>query len=454
MKARTPSLAVLLTLTAVTAASAQAKRSEEGLTIREVAVATGYGAVQLPPLTLSGILPADALNADLITTAESAIDWRNVTRKSVFSVAASGNYTARMKYSQMSAFGGHVTAGAAQTIGKNWSTYVGASGTIANSEQSAFEQTQTQQLVTSNATFDELANAVVSVRSPIPDLATALLFVPINQSVGSSEIYGNRVMATSASASLTYSRTARLSTSVSGGYASLTRVSTSNEPGLALAFPDSKIESIGGDVSFELTRRTHLSGTVTWSKSEGLFDDEVTSAVGSYGWTGRKWFGMAGFGVGVRPPQPVPSTAETSDSLKGRKIGLTYNMHLGYKYGTHTFLAGHTRAFHDGYGYGGRNPITGFGGSVISGLASWYWVPLESKWSLQSNFSLYRSPGNFMFIYTWLSTTDIERQVASHVRIRGEFLFDRHGSKGFEGFTLSREGVRVDVVWMPRKRIL
>jgi len=38
--------------------------------------------------------------------------------------------------------------------------------------------------------------------------------------------------------------------------------------------------------------------------------------------------------------------------------------------------------------------------------------------------------------------------------IRGEFLFDRHGSKAFDGFTLSREGVRVDVVWVPRKRIL
>ncbi len=34
----------------------------------------------------------------------------------------------------------------------------------------------------------------------------------------------------------------------------------------------------------------------------------------------------------------------------------------------------------------------------------------------------------------------------------GELLFDRHGSRGFEGFHLTREGARVTVIWTPHAR--
>jgi hypothetical protein len=35
-----------------------------------------------------------------------------------------------------------------------------------------------------------------------------------------------------------------------------------------------------------------------------------------------------------------------------------------------------------------------------------------------------------------------------------EVLWDRHGSKGFEGFHLTRQGFRLNVVWVPRKRVV
>jgi hypothetical protein len=63
-----------------------------------------------------------------------------------------------------------------------------------------------------------------------------------------------------------------------------------------------------------------------------------------------------------------------------------------------------------------------------------------------------RRPGNFSYIYAWLTTFGFGRQLGPNARIRGEVLYDRHGSRGFEGFHLTREGARVNVIWTPRRR--
>ena len=69
-----------------------------------------------------------------------------------------------------------------------------------------------------------------------------------------------------------------------------------------------------------------------------------------------------------------------------------------------------------------------------------------------ADFSMIRRPGNFSYIYAWLSTVSIGRQLTPNVRLMGEVLFDRHGSRAFEGFHLSREGARVNVIWSPPRR--
>jgi hypothetical protein len=63
-----------------------------------------------------------------------------------------------------------------------------------------------------------------------------------------------------------------------------------------------------------------------------------------------------------------------------------------------------------------------------------------------------RRPGNFSYIYAWLTTFGFGRQLGPNARFRGEVLYDRHGSRGFEGFHLTREGARVNVIWTPRRR--
>ena len=63
-----------------------------------------------------------------------------------------------------------------------------------------------------------------------------------------------------------------------------------------------------------------------------------------------------------------------------------------------------------------------------------------------------RRPGNFSYIFTWLSTTGIGRQLGPNVRLIVEAFFDRHGSRAYEGFHLTQEGVRLNFTWTPRRR--
>jgi hypothetical protein len=131
---------------------------------------------------------------------------------------------------------------------------------------------------------------------------------------------------------------------------------------------------------------------------------------------------------------------------------LIYNGAIGYRFRTQTLLVQYSRAPHDEYGHGGRNIATGFEGNVQSVVGSWSWSAPRSAWMARSDLSIFRGPGNFSYIYTWLSTVSVGRRLGPNVQLIGELLFDRHGSRGFEGFHLTREGARVNLVWTPPRR--
>jgi hypothetical protein len=69
----------LLLLVLANAAVAQTDDDRRGFAVREVGLSTGYGWVQLPPITLGGKLPGDVVEADLITNGTVQVDWTHVT---------------------------------------------------------------------------------------------------------------------------------------------------------------------------------------------------------------------------------------------------------------------------------------------------------------------------------------------------------------------------------------
>jgi hypothetical protein len=445
-------VALLIPLLASGAALAQSKEDRGGFAVRELSVSSGYAFVELPPITLAGYLPLQVLEEDLITSGTAAIDWNRVTHRTAYSMNLLGTYTARTRYSELNSPGASLTFGVNRAVGRRWQLGAGVASGITSSDQLAAQPVSTRRRIDDATSFEELAGTVAVVRSPSPVLADAALFVPISQSFDASEVSGRRSLVGSAKVGATYVHSVRWSTNVHGAYTNVRDIS-SHETRSTLTSTDATTESASAGVTYNRTERTQITADVTWSQTDGITTDKVVSGTIGYGWSGRKWFMRTTVGAGVRPfaiERDFAVDLRRSSSVPT----FIYSGAIGYKFSTQTVLVQYSRAPHDEYGHGGRNTTTGFEGIVESVLGSWSWVPPRGRWTARADFSLTRRPGNFSYINAWLGTAGVGRQFGPNLRVMGELLYDRHGSRGFEGFHLTRTGARINLVWtMPRRAV-
>jgi hypothetical protein len=430
-----------------------------GLIVREVTLSSGYTFVQLPPITLGGYLPLDPQSVDLLTTAATDIFWSHSSSRANYLFAFDGSYTSHAKYTGISSFGGSSSFSASHAVGNKWRVNGSTSQAIMSTDQLAFQPTQASELAASPARLEELANALALARSVRPannpDVDFAELYVPINQSLAANDIYGNRMYSQSVNGGITYSRTQKLSIDASFGYSRLTRLSSSGEPGFAIDFPDTTAQIASGNMTYSLSHRSYIGVTAIRSISSGQFNARTTSAMFNYGWSTRRWFVSTSVGMAVGDPAlPVVLSQTGSNTSVANKPQPTYQLNAGFKSRTQTFIVGTTRSFADANGFGNSDPFKGYSRDVTSLTSAWYWSPVRSKWQTEATLAEFRNFGNFSYIYTWHVNAEVGRQVRDHLRLSGEFLFDRHGSKGFEGFHLSREGFIFNVIWTPQRRLI
>jgi hypothetical protein len=444
-------LSALLILTAVLEQGVRAQTNDDkgSFNVRELSVSTGYVFVQLPPITLGGGLPDGVLNEDLITIGTATIDWQRVTARTRFRLDAFGMYTARTFYPRLSAPGADVRFGITRLLGNRWRLGADVSGLLSSSDRLAYQPAQAR-LVGAPASFEDLAGAAAVPRSPHPDPDQAALFVPINTSLAASDLHGDRMMASSVRVDARYAHSARLATHLRGGYTIALPVSSNTERGGMLSPSDTRTGTVGVGVRFDSSERTQITVALDWAQTSGASENNVVAASVGYGWTGRKWFTSATVGA-------APSLSEPADTAQATPAGsrippIIFTGALGYRFRTQTFLVEYSRTTHDEYGYAGRNTVTGFEGNVQSIGGSWSWSSPRSRWDARSDFSMVRRPGNFSYIYAWLSTVGIGREISPNVRLVGELVFDRHGSRQFEGFHQSSEGVRVNLIWARPRR--
>jgi hypothetical protein len=419
-----------------------------GFAVREVSLSTGYGWMQLPPITLGGKLPGDVVQADLITNGTVQLDWARITRRTRYTFELFGAYSARTRYARLSAPGSNLTFDVSHVFGTRWRLGAGVANAITSWDQLIFAPTQTRRLIDAAASFDQLAGAVVRARSANPDAAQAALFVPIDQTLAASDLYADRSMASSVRAEAIYRHSVRLATALRGVYTTVRQITSSDRAPQTPTPQDSTAVRAGVEVRYDSSERTKLSATLDWSQVSGDSADRVVVGTVGYAWSWRKWLGAARVGAAL-PFQPAV-TAAVATSISSRPE-LVYSGGGGYKFGSQTLFLQYSRAAHDDYGHGGRNVVTGFEGNVQSIGGSWSWSA-SSRWFARSDLSLIRRPGNFSYTYAWLSTAGIGRQLRPTLQMMGEVLFDRHGSRMFEGFHLSREGARVILIWSPSRR--
>jgi hypothetical protein len=447
---RRVAIAALLLSVLQLGARAQSGDDRGGLRIRQVSLSTGYTFVELPPIALGGMVPADVLAQDLMTSGTVAIDWWRVTPRTRYMLDVFGTYTARTRYSQLNAPGGDMSFGVSRALGNRWRVDAGVATSVTNADRWAFQSSQARRLVDEAGSFEDLSGAVVLARSAHPDPSQAVLFVPISESFSASDFHGERMMASSARVNAAYTHSTKLSTFVRGAATTVRRISSSGDRAETLLPVGATSEHVGLGVRYARSERTQLTASLDWTQISGVTADQVISGTIGYGWTGRKWFMEGAVGAGGRPSRTT--IAGDASATVPTKPVVSYHAAVGYKFNTQTLLVQYRRAAHDDYGHGGRNVETGFEGHVESVGGAWSWTPPRGRWTARVDASLVRRPGNFSYINAWLATAGIGRRVSPNVSVMGELLFDRHGSRAFEGFHLTREAARINVVWTRPRR--
>ena len=442
-------VAIMSLVPASGVASAQEATQSE-LRVRSVSVSSGYTSVTLPPITLGGYLPQDVLSADLITTVGTDVGWHKGDSRSSYALDLSANYTQRAKFREISSLGGSTGFGASQRIGRRWNANFGANLFVANSDQLSFGYDQRAPLPSTSLDGAAALALARSVRpASNPDIAQANMFVPIQQSLAVTEAYGNRLMGTSGSAGLSYSTSNRFSAFGGFGYSNVRRIGSSNEPGVTVEFPASDSQTANVGINYSLSRGSQVAITLTHSKSTGVFYDESTIGSIGYGYTGRRWFTNTRVGVGTPPSEPPPIPGLTiEDAGYGSLPELNYSFTMGYSSRTQTVRGTVSRGLNNAHGYGA------IWGKGITVDGAWSWAPRRGNWNAMASLLLSRGLGNFTYINTWHGNASVSRRVNAKLRMSGEFFYDRHGSKGFEGFHLTRRGVHLNLVWTPMGRLL
>lgn len=440
--------AMLLPFLVNQAAICQTNEERNGLILRQLSLSGGYVDVQLPPLTLGGKLPEAALQEDVVASGTVGLGWRHGTPATTYSFDFFGAYAARTRHSPLSAPAVDLSLGVSHALGRRWRVGADAANVVTSTDQVILQPTHARQLVDAAASFSDPADEVALARSPAPDPKEAALFVPISQSLADAQLFSDRLMASSLRLHASYAHSTRLTTSLRGSYTTVRQITARHDPTLVREFPDSIVEGAGVGIRYDRSQRTQVAANLEWSRASGASLDNVLLATVGYGWTGRKWFTEATIGAALRPFQ----TAVEATSGVERPAEIVYSGAIGYKFRPQTLLFGYSRAPHDEYGHGGQDAATGFTGNVHSFIGAWSWRPPRSRWLVQADVSMVRRPGNFSYINAWLATAAVGRQVAWDVRVMAELLFDRHGSRGFEGFHLTREGVRVTFIWTPHRR--
>lgn len=443
-------LTTLLISALAQVAHAQSIEDRGGFSLRQISLSTGYAFVNLPPITLGGVVPNEVLEEDLLTSGTVAIDGWKVLNRTRYTLNLTGFYSTRARYAQLTAPGGDLSLGVSRAVGNKWRFDVGSATSVTSADRWAFQDSQARQSVEGATSFEDLAGRAGFPRSQHPDPREAVLFIPVGQSFTAGDLHGERTMATSVQANATYSRSPRLTTFFRGGASTVRRLSSNRDLETAFASVNATNERAGFGFRYARSERSQLSFSLDWTQTSGITADQLVIANVGYGWTGRKWFMMATVGAGARPFDTT--IGGDSAAVVSSKPAFTYSGAIGYKFGTQTLLVQYDRAASDDFGHGGRNVVTGFEGHVETIGGSWAWDPPRGRWTTQANFSLVRRPGNFSYINAWLGTVGIGRQISPNMRLMGEFVFDRHGSRAFEGFHLTREAVRLNVVWTRPRR--
>jgi hypothetical protein len=287
------------------------------------------------PGTLASV-PGLPLGSDDQYGAALTVGWERFRKRSSFSLTYTPSYYGLVRNSGWDSLNHWLSLRATKTFASRWDAAFSVSGGVQSLSGFLFAPTALANAVAAPGSAASLANAVLAGSYSNEQLAAALGGAPGLESPLTAELYSERTLNGSGSASLTYRRSPRFSVHFSAT-GSRTQALNSGEP--------------AGAASIALVPRMTM----------GSFGRRV----------GMRWFMQGGGGAaGIRP---VRTTAESYANTQP-----VAHASIGYRLYSQSFMATVDRLPASSYGLG-----TGY---TLSSGGAWQWQHPGSSWDLSASF--------------------------------------------------------------------
>jgi hypothetical protein len=434
---RRSALALGLWLAAVSLAPAQDSdaSSPSGFHVRSF---SGFVVYYSNPQATGGLLPGGTnLPSDVAAGGSAEMGWTRYRERTSIAFTYTPSYTGHLQYSGWNAFNQAMSFNVMRKVAPRWTLMLSAAANLSTLDQFLFAPTAFSNAVAIPANFEDLASAMLAGRFNDPRLAPVLGGAQVSQSPLQTLLYGERVLNTSANASLSYSYSPRLSITVggSGGYSQ--RLSQDGVPAGNSILENATSENLMAGLSYSLSPRTQIGASVSGARAASPVEDTLTTtSVASIGRKlGTRWFVQLQAGLGMmtslRTTTLQPLSTSPHPVITGR---------LGYKTFSHTLLGSYGRTVSDSYGLGAT--------TNSSATASWQWKRPGRNWGLAASFEWQRLAGTLIGDGTgWHSTAGVSRSLG-HVVLLMEYAY--LSSSGLQQQApFQSHSVRVSTSWRP-----
>jgi hypothetical protein len=374
----------------------------------------------------------------------AVLGWAKQGQKTTASVTYSPSYVRALNLANYRSLNHSLSATAGRTLSAKWDIKFSAGAMISDFSQLLFARSQTANVTSMPATFDDFFAAVMTGRSSNAALTQTIWAAPLQNAPETAYVYGDRLMTAAASAGASYAHSSRstMHFGVSAARAQQFRSGSSSiERALQYVIPNTMSGSANVGWSYLLTPRTTLgfSGSVTRTLSQ-YQDAYSNQAKVSMGRTmSRSWFVHGTIGVGFISPV-------RTEFAPTRKPQLQFGGGLGYKVYSHTFLGAFNRTVSDVYGLGAN--------TTDASTGAWNWKRPGSTVSVSASIGYSKLNGPmFPSADSWTASAGVGKALNAHFAISAGTTYTQ-----FPRFVLTRTanitqtGVVVSLSWSPSER--
>lgn len=418
-----------------------------GIQVSSVSAYTAYYSSRLPNADGASFeIGTTRPPSDLGLGGSIVIDWTKFTERTSFSLNYTPSYNGSWRYSNLNAFNHQFSLNVSRKLAPRWALRFSAGVNLFNEEESLFSPTTLSNITSAPSTFTDFAGALLSSQyANNPQLGIILTNPSVESSPLSSLLYGERVLITSASASLSYSVSPRFSITFSGNGGYSQNISQPSAPNASNQYllPDTKTGGGRAEFSYSLSPVTQIGGSVSTNVAySSLYDSRTTTAQATLGRSlNRRWIvqlhggvGVSSFSSGSGPFSAYP--------VEPRPV---FGGSLGYKTLSHTFLGLYDAMASDTYGAGASSSSTaGFG---------WRWRRPRNNWWINAGVNWQQFSGNAVENTSgWRATAGLSRAVGSNAVLQAQYTYLDYsgGLAGSPVFHQSQSAVRVTMTWIPQ----